>query len=149
MASIDVLKTRDSLIARHLCPESMAESVAVFADELLEEATEPLARKDTLEALIEQWRMERAEIAAQQAQFMAEIRKEINDFREENNLRERERDERERERDERERERDERERQRVRDEEARDARLRNWVVGVVGSGFAAVTLVSGLLVAFG
>ena len=67
----------------------MAETVAVFADEVLDEAIEPLARKDTLEALIEQWRTERAEIAAQQAQFMAEIRKEISDFREENNLRER------------------------------------------------------------
>ena len=142
MASIDVLKTRNSLITRRLCPESMAESVAVFADELLEEATEPLARKDTLEVLIEQWRMERAEIAAQQAQFMADIRKEINDFREENNLRERERDERERER-------DERERQRVRDQEGRDAKLRQWVMGAVGLGFAATTLVVGLLVAFG
>ena len=135
MASIDVLKTRNSLITRRLCPESMAESVAVFADELLEEATEPLARKDTLEALIEQWRMERAEIAAQQAQFMADIRKEINDFREENNLRERERDERER--------------QRVRDQEERDAKLRQWVMGAVGIGFAATTLVVGLLVALG
>ena len=135
MASIDVLKTRNSLITRRLCPESMAESVAVFAGELLEEATEPLARKDTLEALIEQWRMERAEIAAQQAQFMADIRKEINDFREENNLRERERDERER--------------QRVRDQEERDAKLRQWVMGAVGIGFAATTLVVGLLVALG
>ena len=135
MASIDVLKTRNSLITRRLCPESMAESVAVFAAELLEEATEPLARKDTLEALIEQWRMERAEIAAQQAQFMADIRKEINDFREENNLRERERDERER--------------QRVRDQEERDAKLRQWVMGAVGIGFAATTLVVGLLVALG
>ena len=135
MASIDVLKTRNSLITRRLCPESMAESVAVFAAELLEEATEPLARKDTLEALIEQWRMERAEIAAQQAQFMADIRKEINDFREENNLRERERDERER--------------QRVREQEERDAKLRQWVMGAVGIGFAATTLVVGLLVAFG
>jgi len=99
-------------------------------------------RKDTLEALIEQWRTERAEIAAQQAQFMADVRKEISDFREESNLRERERDDRERER-------DERERQRVRDQEDRDAKLRQWVIGAVGLGFAATTLVVGLLVAFG
>ncbi|MXV81548.1 MAG: hypothetical protein F4007_12965 [Chloroflexi bacterium] len=135
MASIDVLKTRDSLITQHLCPESMAEPLAVFADELLDEAMEPLARKDTLEALIEQWRIERAEIAAQQAQFMADVRKEISDFREENNLRERERDERER--------------QRARDQEERDAKLRGWVIGVVGLGFSATVLVSGLLIAFG
>ena len=135
MASIDVLRTRNSLITRRLCPESMAESVAVFAEEVLEEATEPFVRKDTLEALIEQWRTERAEIAAQQAQFMADVRKEISDFREESNLRERERDERER--------------QRVRDQEDRDAKLRQWVIGAVGLGFAATTLVVGLLVAFG
>ena len=135
MASIDVLRTRNSLITRRLCPESMAESVAVFAEELLEEATEPFANKDSLEALIEQWRVERAEIAVQQAQFMADIRKEISDFREENNQRERERDERER--------------QRVRDQEDRDAKLRHWVIGVVGLGFAAATLAVGLLVAFG
>ncbi len=135
MASIDVLRTRNSLVTRRLCPESMAESVAVFAEEILEEATEPFARKDTLETLVEQWRVERAEIAAQQAQFMADIHKEISDFREESNIRERERDERER--------------QRVRDQEERDAKLRQWVIGVVGLGFAAVTLVSGLLVALG
>jgi len=135
MASIDVLRTRNSLITRRLCPESMAESVAVFAEEVLEEATEPFVRKDTLEALIEQWRTERAEIAAQQAQFMADVRKEISDFREESNLRERERDERER--------------QRVRDQEERDAKMRQWVMGAVGLGFAATTLVVGLLVAFG
>ena len=133
MAAINVLQTRNSLIGRGICPEQMAETVAVFADELLNEAIEPLVRKDTLEALIEQWRMERAEIAAQQAQFMADIRKEINDFREENNLRERERDERER----------------LRDEETRDAKLRNWVIGIVGIGFSATVLVSGLLIAFG
>ncbi|MDE2891498.1 MAG: hypothetical protein OXN86_03200 [Chloroflexota bacterium] len=142
MASIDVLKTRDSLITQRLCPEAMAEPLAVFADELLEEATEPFARKDTLAALIEQWRVERADTTAQQAQFMADVRKEISDFRGENILRERERDERERER-------DERERQRVRDQEDRDARLRQWVMGAVGLGFAATTLVVGLLVAFG
>jgi len=113
----------------------MAEPLAVFADELLDEAMEPLARKDTLEALIEQWRIERAEIAAQQAQFMADVRKEISDFREENNLRERERDERER--------------QRARDQEERDAKLRGWVIGVVCLGFSATVLVSGLLIAFG
>ena len=135
MASIDVLRTRNSLVTRHLCPDSMAESLAVFAEELLEEATEPFASKDSLEALIEQWRVERAEIAVQQAQFMADIRKEISDFREENNQRERERDERER--------------QRLRDQEERDAKLRQWVIGLVGIGFAATTLVVGLLVAFG
>ena len=135
MASIDVLRTRNSLITRRLCPEPMAEPLAVFAEELLEEATEPFASKDSLEALIEQWRVERAEIAVQQAQFMADIRKEISDFREENNQRERERDERER--------------QRLRDQEERDAKLRQWVIGLVGIGFAATTLVVGLLVAFG
>lgn len=142
MAAIDVLKTRDTIIDRGICPVPMAETVAVFVDEVLVEAVEPLARKDTLEALIEQWRVERAEIAAQQAQFMADVRKEISDFREENNLRERERDERERQR-------DERERQRIRDQEERDAKLRQWVIGVVGLGFAAATLVVGLLAAFG
>ena len=65
MAAINVLKTRDTIIGRGICPDTMAETVAVFADEVLDEAIEPLARKDTLEALIEQWRTERAEIAAQ------------------------------------------------------------------------------------
>ena len=95
----------------------------------------PWLGKDTLEALIEQWRTERAEIAAQQAQFMAEIRKEISDFREENNLRERERDERER--------------LRARDQEERDSKTRNWVLVMIGIGFAAVSTVTGLIVAFG
>ncbi len=135
MAAINVLQTRNSLIGRGICPEQMAETVAVFADELLNEAIEPLVRKDTLEALIEQWRTERAEIAAQQAQFMAEVLKEISDFREENNLRERERDERER--------------QRVREQAERDARNRNWVLATIGIGFAAVSTVTGLIVAFG
>lgn len=149
MAAIDVLKTRDTIIDKGICPDETAETVAVFVDDVLVEATEPLARKDTLEALIEQWRVERVEIAAQQAQFMADVRKEISDFREENSLRERERDERERARDERERQRDERERQRIRDQEERDAKLRQWVIGVVGLGFSAAVLVSGLLIAFG
>ena len=142
MAAINILKTRDTLIGKGICPDTLAETVAVFVDDVLVEAVEPLARKDTLEALIEQWRVEREKIAAQQAQFMADVRKEVSDFREENNLRERERDERERQR-------DERERQRIRDQEERDAKLGQWVIGVVGLGFAAATLVSGLLVAFG
>ena len=156
MPAISVLEARDELIERGLCPERLAEPVAVFAAELLDEAIEPLARKDSLEALIEQWRVERAETAAQQAQFMADIRlemgefrKELNQFREEHNQRERDRDERERQRDERERERDERERQRVRDQEGRDAKMRQWVIATVGLGIAAVTLVSGLIAAFG
>ena len=149
MPSIDVLRTRNRLIERDICPNSNAETVAVLIDELLDEATETLATKDSLDALIEQWRTERAEILAQQAQFLAdirlemnELRKEISDFREENNLRERERDGRERER-------DERERQRVRDQEERDARLRQWMMGAIGLGVAVTTLVVGLLVAFG
>ena len=36
-----------------------------------------------------------------------------------------------------------------RDQEERDARMRQWVMGAVGLGFAATTLVVGLLVAFG
>ena len=142
MAAINVLKTRDTIIGRGICPDTMTETVAVFADEVLDEAIEPLARKDTLEALIEQWRTERAEIAAQQAQFMAEIRKEISDFRDENNLRERDRGERDRQR-------DERERLRARDQEERDSKTRNWVLVVIGIGFAAVSTVTGLIVAFG
>ena len=141
MAAINVLKTRDTIIGRGICPDTMAETVAVFADEVLDEAIEPLARKDTLEALIEQWRTERAEIAAQQAQFMAEIRKEISDFREENNLRERE--------SRRTRASARRTRLRARDQEERDSKTRNWVLVMIGIGFAAVSTVTGLIVAFG
>ena len=135
MSSIDVLGARHRLIDAGICPERNAEPAVVFLDSLLDEALTPYATADSLERLIEQWRLERAEIAAQQAQFMADIRKEISDFREESNVRERQRDERER--------------QRVRDQEDRDARMRQWVMGVVGLGFAATTLVVGLLVAFG
>jgi hypothetical protein len=109
--------------------------VAEFADDLLVEALDGYVREESLEALIEQWRVERAELAAQQAVFMADIRKEINEFREESNLRERERDERER--------------QRNRDQDDRDAKMRQWVIGAVSLGFAATSLVVGLLVALG
>ncbi len=185
MSSIDVLDARERLVDVGLCGDRVAEPTALLLDDLFDQALSGYVAQTTLDGLVEQWRAERAELAAQQAQFLAEIRKEINDFRVENNQRERERDERERqraqemaafttevreqdhqraqelaefaaemreregERDERERQRDERERQRVRDQEERDAKLRNWVVGVVGLGFAATTLVSGLLVAFG
>ncbi len=130
--------------------------MATLLDDLFDQALSPFVTESALESLLDQWRAERAEIAAQQAQFMADIRsemngirKEINEFREENNQRERGRDERERQRDERERERDERERQRVRDQEDRDSKMRQWVLGAVGLGFAATTLAVGLLVAFG
>lgn len=149
MSSIDVLGARNRLIDADICPERNAEPAVVFLDGLLDEALTPYATADSLERLIEQWRLERAEQMTIQAQFMADIRKEISDFREETNARERERDERERQRDARERERDERERQRARDQESRDAKMQQWVMGVVGLGFAATTLVVGLLVAFG
>ena len=149
MSSIDVLGARNKLIDAGVCPERNAEPAVVFLDDLLDEALTPYATANSLERLIEQWRLERAEQMTVQAQFMADIRKEISDFRAEENERERQRDERERERDERVRERDERERQRIRDQEDRDTKMRQWVIGAVGLGFAATTLVSGLLVAFG
>ena len=154
MSSIDVLDARERLVDVGLCGDRVAEPTALLLDDLFDQALSGYVRQTALDGLVEQWRAERAEIAAQQAQFLAgirlemnEIRKEISDFREENNQRERERDERER--DERERRRDERERQRVRDQENRDAKMRQWVMGAVGLGFAATTLVVGLLVAFG
>ena len=149
MSSIDVLDARRRLVDVGLCGDPVAEPTALLLDDLFDEALESFVRQTTLDGLVEQWRAERAEIAAQQARFlvdlrleMNEIRKEISDFREENNRRERERDERERQR-------DERERQRVRDQGDRDSKMRQWVIGVVGLGFAATTLVVGLLVAFG
>ena len=163
MSLIDVLETRDRLVDIGVCQNGQAEPMATLLDDLFDQALSPFVTESALESLVEQWRAERAEVAAQQAQFMAdirsemnEVRKEISDFREENNQRERERDERERQRDERERERDERERQRdererqrVRDQEDRDSKMRQWVLGAVGLGFAATTLAVGLLVAFG
>ena len=156
MSSIDVLETRDRLVDIGVCQNGQAEPMATLLDDLFDQALSPFVTESALESLLDQWRAERAEIAAQQAQFMADfrsemngIRKEINEFREENNQRERGRDERERQRDERERERDERERQRVRDQEDRDSKMRQWVLGAVGLGFAATTLAVGLLVAFG
>ncbi len=116
--------------------------MATLLDDLFDQALSSFVTESTLESLVEQWRAERAEIAAQQAQFMSDFRLEMNEFREEHNQRERERDERERER-------DERERQRVRDQEGRDDKMRQWVVGAVSLGFAATTLAVGLLVAFG
>ena len=149
MSSIDVLETRERLVGIGVCETGQAEPMAVLLDDLFDQALGSYVQQSTLELLIEQWRTERAEMAAQQAQFMAdirremnEIRKEINEFREQSNTRERERDERERQRDakweERERERN-----------AREAQLRGWVIGAVGLGFAATTLTVGLLVAFG
>lgn len=156
MSSIDVLGARDRLIDTGICPERNAEPAVVFLDDLLDEALTPYATADSLERLIEQWRLERAEQMTIQAQFMADIRKEVSDFRAEDSERERQRDERERQRDERERERDERERQRdererqrIRDQDDRDSKMRQWVIGAVSLGFAATTLVVGLLVAFG
>ena len=170
MSSIDVLETRERLVGIGVCENGQAEPMAVLLDDLFDQALGSYVHQSTLDLLIEQWRTERAEMAVQQAQFMADIRKEVNeihremneirkeisDFREENNVRERERDERERQRDERERQRDERERQRdakweerERERNAREARLRGWVIGAVGLGFAATTLTVGLLVAFG
>lgn len=152
MSSIDVLETRDRLVDTGVCQNGQAEPMAVLLDDLFDQALATYVRQTALEQLIEQWRVERAEMAAEQAQFMAdirsemnEIRKEISEFREESNARERERDER----DERERQRDERERQRVRDQEDRDSKMRQWVIGAVSVGFAATTLAVGLLVAFG
>ena len=149
MSSIDVLDARRRLVDVGLCGDQSAEPAALLLDDLFDQALTGYVQQTTLDGLVDQWRAERAEIAAQQAQFLAdirlemnEIRKEINEFREENNSRERERDERERQR-------DERERQRTRDQEERDARMRQWVMGAVGLGFAATTLVVGLLVAFG
>ncbi len=163
MSLIDVLETRDRLVDIGVCQNGQAEPMAVLLDDLFDQALATYVRQTALEQLIEQWRVERAEMAAEQTQFMAdirsemnEIRKEISEFRAENHQRELERDEREREGDERERQRDvrerqrdDRERQRVRDQEDRDSKMRQWVIGVVGIGFAAATLVSGLLVAFG
>lgn len=163
MSSIDVLDARRRLVDVGLCEDQSAEPAALLLDDLFDQALSGYVQEATLDGLVDQWRAERAEIAAQQALFLADIRlemngirKEINDFREENSQRERERDERERQRDERERQRDERERQRdskweerERERDARDARMRNWVIGAVGLGFAATTLVVGLLVAFG
>ena len=156
MSSIDVLDLRNRLQDNELCANSKAEVAAVLIDDLFDQALVRYATADSLDRLIEQWRVERAEMLAEQAQFLADIRHEINEFHKENSARERERDERERqrdererERDERERERDERERQRARDQEARDARMRTWVLAVVGLGFAAVSVVNGLIVAFG
>ena len=156
MSSIDVLETRDRLVDTGVCQNGQAEPMAVLLDDLFDQALATYVRQTALEQLIEQWRVERAEMAAEQAQFMAdirsemnEIRKEIGEFRAENHQRELERDERERERDERERQREERDRQRGRDQENRDARMQQWVMGVVGLGFAATTLAVGLLVAFG
>jgi len=149
MSSIDVLDARRRLVDAGLCGDQSAEPTALLLDDLFDQALTGYVHQTTLDGLVDQWRAERAEIAAQQAQFLAdirievnEIRKENNDFREENNLRERERDERERAR-------DERERQRIRDQGDRDAKLRQWVMGAVGLGFAATTLAVGLLVAFG
>ena len=142
MSSIEVLDARRRLVDVGLCGDQSAEPAALLLDDLFDQALTGYVQQTTIDGLVIQWRAERAEIAAQQAQFLAdirgemnEIRKEINDFREENNSRERERDERER--------------QRTRDQEERDARMRQWVMGVVGLGFAATTLVVGLLVAFG
>ncbi len=149
MSSIDVLDLRNRLQDNELCANSKAEVAAVLIDDLFDQALVRYATADSLDRLIEQWRVERAEMLAEQAQFLADIRHEINEFHKENSARERERDERERQRDERERERDERERQRARDQEARDARMRTWVLAVVGLGFAAVSVVNGLIVAFG
>ena len=142
MSSIDVLETRDRLVDIGVCQNGQAEPMATLLDDLFDQALSSFVTESTLESLVEQWRAERAEIAAQQAQFMSDFRLEMNEFREEHNQRERERDERERER-------DERERQRVRDQEGRDAKMRQWVVGAVSLGFAATTLAVGLLVAFG
>ena len=149
MSSIDVLDLRNRLQDNELCANSKAEVAAVLIDDLFDQALVRYATADSLDRLIEQWRVERAEMLAEQAQFLADIRHEINEFHKENSARERERDERERQRDERERQRDERERQRARDQEARDARMRTWVLAVVGLGFAAVSVVNGLIVAFG
>lgn len=149
MSSIDVLDARRRLVDVGLCGDQSAEPTALLLDDLFDQALIGYVQEATLEGLVQQWRAERAEIAAQQAQFLADIRLEINEFRQAADARERERDKRERERDERERQRDERERQRVRDQEERDAKLRNWVIGVVGLGFSASVLVSGLLIAFG
>lgn len=149
MSSIDVLDARRRLVDVGLCGDQSAEPAALLLDDLFDQALTGYVQQTTLDGLVIQWRAERAEIAAQQAQFLAdirgemnEIRREINDFREENNQRERERDERERQRDAKWEERD-------RDRDTRDARMRNCVMGAVGLGFAATTLVVGLLVAFG
>ena len=156
MSSIDVLDARERLVDVGLCGDQSAEPTALLLDNLFDQALTGYVQQATLDGLVEQWRSERAEIAAQQAQFLADIRREINEFRQAADARERERDERERQRDERERQRDERERQRDakweerdRDRDARDAKMRNWVIGVVGLGFSATVLVSGLLIAFG
>ena len=156
MSSIDVLETRDRLVDIGVCQNGQAEPMAVLLDDLFNQALATYVQQSSLEKLIEQWRVERAEIAAEQAQFMADIRlemngvrQEISDFREQDNQRERERDERERQRDARERERDEKQQQWRDDQDARNAKLQQWVIGVVGLGFAATTLAVGLLVAFG
>ncbi len=146
MSSIDVPATRRRLTDLGLCPDSDPGITAEFLDGMLDEALTTYVDLATLdrwiERVFEQWRTERAEILAQQAQFLADIRCELNEFREEDSARERRRDTRERER-------DEREWQRLRDQESRDAKMRNWVLGMVGLGFAATTLVTGLLITFG
>lgn len=142
MSSIDVLDARRRLVDVGLREDQSAEPTALLLDDLFDQALTGYVQEATLDGLVEQWRAERAEIAAQQAQFLADIRLEINEFGQVADARERERDKRELQR-------DERERQRVRDQEERDAKLRNWVIGVVGLGFSASVLVSGLLIAFG
>ena len=142
MSSIDVLDARRRLVDVGLCGDQSAEPAALLLDDLFDQALTGYVQQTTLDGLVDQWRAERAEIAGQQAQFLADLRKEINEFREENNQRERDRDERERQRDAKWEERD-------RERDTGDARMRQWVMGVVGLGFAATTLVVGLLVAFG
>jgi len=149
MSSIDVLDARRRLVDVGLCGDQSAEPTALLRDDLFDQALTGYVHQTTLDGLVDQWRAERAEIAAQQAQFLADIRLEMNEIRKEINEFRESADARERERDERERQRDERERQRVRDQEERDAKLRNWVIGVVGIGFSATVLVSGLLIEFG
>ena len=131
MSSIDVLDARRRLVDVGLCGDQSAEPAALLLDDLFDQALTGYVQQTTLDGLVDQWRAERAEIAAQQAQFLADLRKEINEFREENNQRERERDERERQ-------------SGCQVGGARPGsghRRRqdaSWVMGVVGLGFAAV-----------